>query len=295
MHFTRLRFRRLAALPLLTLAAALVAGCPDGQLAYELGYSDGFLEDDWYFEGFDDSYFTVDGGEIFYYGGQIPFIDNLSYDAGYWDGVWVAYNDGYFVAYDYAFTIGFSEGYDLFFAPDWQFLLDNDQHVEWLDGGFTDGYNDGFSEGRIFGAYDWKTGLPFDWLDAMFDYRAGIDLVVGDPAIGTGAFGPVELYEYGFDPTTLLKGVAPAPDPRRVQARSAVRNLAGTKQDGGIVDRGLTSEQRGRFAVRPDRAPRVEDRDLRLDSTWLDRINQYRDSFKAGPRESRRKGAEASE
>lgn len=63
------------------------------------------------------------------------------------------------MAYDYAFTVGFSEGYDIGYRPDWPDFLYSDQHVEYYDGGFTDGYNDGFSEGRVLGATDYAQGL----------------------------------------------------------------------------------------------------------------------------------------
>ena len=206
------------------LAATLgLSGCPpyvtdpdteyvtDPDTEYDVGFADGFALDAKYWEGYDDSMNTVDAGpiySIYYSGGSIPYVENPPYDgthyeAGYWDGVWYAYNDGYFVAYDYAFTIGFSEGYDMAFQPGWRTFLANDVHTEYDDGGFSDGYNDGFSEGRVFGAWDYDAGWPFDWLDAMMDYRAGTDLVIGD--VGTGEYGPVYLYEYGTDPHDFLK------------------------------------------------------------------------------------------
>ncbi|HPU98492.1 MAG TPA: hypothetical protein PLO53_11135, partial [Candidatus Hydrogenedentes bacterium] len=143
--------------------AATLTGCPygyvpldpgtgddtDGQAQYEydLGFNDGFMRDDYYWKGYDDSFYTRDGGQIYYQGGTLPYVESPPYEAGFWDGVWYAYNDGYFVSYDDAFTIGFSEGYDVGYGPGWKEFLLLDQHVEYLDGGFSDGYNDGFSEG----------------------------------------------------------------------------------------------------------------------------------------------------
>ncbi|MCF6285266.1 MAG: hypothetical protein L3K26_08755, partial [Candidatus Hydrogenedentes bacterium] len=116
--------------------ALLLAGCPTitgipgtgsgdlGQIEYDAGFVVGFAEDGEYWQGFNDSYDTVDGGDIYYTGSQILQVEDPAYDAGYYDGVWYAYNDGYFVAYDYAFAIGFSEGYDIAFNGNWaNFLL----------------------------------------------------------------------------------------------------------------------------------------------------------------------------
>ena len=123
------------------------------------------------------------------------------YDAGYWDGVWYAYNDGYFVCYDYAFTIGFSEGYDLAYRGDWFDFIAGDAHPEYLDGSFEDGYNDGFTEGTVFGATDYRLGLPLDWLDAMWDYRDGTDVYIEELETGTGAWGL-----FNFTNTALIPG-----------------------------------------------------------------------------------------
>jgi hypothetical protein len=263
----------------------LLAGCPGdviGDVEYDLGYAEGFLQDDWYWEGFDDSMDTVDGGPIYYEGSDIPYIDDYSYDAGYWDGVWVAYNDGYFVSYDYAFTIGFSEGYDLFYHQDWPFLLNGDEHIEWLDGGFTDGYNDGFSEGRIFGAYDYENNIAFDWLGAMLDYRDGIDVEVGNPPVGTGEFGPVFLYEYGTDPNELIKGGS-GKSLRNIEHKLSIRQEAGKQLEDEMV-RPLTADRRALYDRRPATSPRI-DAPIELTSTWLERIQEYQSAagVKRGP------------
>ena len=119
----------------MVIAAAQLTGCPIDDAEYDLGFVAGFAQDDEYWMGFDDSMDTVGFGPIYYQGSTIPIVEDPPYDAGYWDGVWYAYNDGYFVAYDYAFTIGFSEGYDLAFYPDWEDFLAGDEHVEYDDGG----------------------------------------------------------------------------------------------------------------------------------------------------------------
>lgn len=277
--------KHILGLPALIMAAALLAGCPyplpTGE--YDVGFDDGFLEDDWYWTGFDDGYDTIDGGPIYYQGSEIPFYDDETYDAGYWDGVWYAYNDGYFVDYDYAFTIGFSEGYDLAFAFDWPSFIASDEHIEWLDGGFSDGYNDGFSEGRIFGAYDYETSYPFDWLDAMLDYRDGTDVAVvdaNDVEVGTGELGPVFLYEYGTDPNDLIKASA------RLRAKSdrpvpAIRNLDPAKAEAPALSyRTLPNDIRTELNVKPATSPRAT-RALRLDTSWLQRVDAYQSALSA--------------
>ena len=266
---------------------ALLTGCPylpenpwdnTGDSEYDVGLDDGFLEDDWYWTGFDDGYDTIDGGPIYYQGADIPYYEDDSYDAGYWDGVWYAYNDGYFVDYDYAFTIGFSEGYDLAYAYDWPEFIASDEHVEWLDGGFSDGYNDGFSEGRIFGAYDYETELAYDWLDAMLDYRDGTDLIVEDAnqvEVGTGEYGPVYLYEYGTDPNDLVKAV------NRLRAKAgrpvpSIRTMGTSKSEApALTYRALPSDVQSELNVKPLSSPRGT-RGLRLETSWLERISAYR-------------------
>jgi len=192
-RFTRPRYI-LAALLLAILAT--LAGCDGSDYShdefsdYDDGYDDGFALDEEYYLGYDDSWFTIGFTPIYYQGGDIPFIPDFSYDAGYYDGIFDAYNDGYFVAYNYAFIIGFSEGYDNAYWPDYLTFLANDTHTDYLNGGFSDGYNDGFSEGRVFGGFDYEVFLPFDWLDAFLDWESGTDLYFEEIDVGTGEFGP---------------------------------------------------------------------------------------------------------
>ena len=228
-------------------AAAMLAGCPADngdppetpgtpetpkwdQTAYDAGFDEGFLVDEEYWLGFDDGYYTRDAGPIYYSGSEIPVVEAPEFDAGYWDGVWYAYNDGYFVEYDYAFTVGFSEGYDIGFTNAWPDILAADEHPEYVDGGWSDGYNDGFSEGLVMGAVDYAEGLPFDWLDAMMYYREGYDVYLEEVDRGTGAYGPVYLYEYGTDPNTLVAKTAAG---RRAETRGAVRKTPGAKTAAG--------------------------------------------------------------
>jgi hypothetical protein len=275
------------------LSALLLSGCPGGyvpppppppdpQAEYDEGFDDGFLVDDEYWQGFDDSYDTIDGGTIYYSGSEIPFYDELTYEAGYWDGVWYAYNDGYFVAYDYAFTVGFSEGYDIAFQPNYAAFLQNDVHLEYLDGGFSDGYNDGFSEGSVFGAWDYANGRSFDWLDAMLDYRAGTDLVVAGVATGE-----IELYEYGVDPNDLVKGTKQlrTADPARALA---IRDSGAKADVPPISYRGIRPEVRTELTQRPATSPR-SDTALTLTTTWIQRIDAYRATLdtKAAPAQTR--------
>lgn len=248
------------------------------QADYDRGFSDGFLVDDEYWRGFDESWNTRDAGPILYSGGDIPYVTSPAYDAGYWDGVWYAYNDGYFVEYDYAFTIGFSEGYDIAFNADWYDFLSADQHVEYYDGGFSDGYNDGFSEGRILGAYDYSANLPYDWLDAMAYYREGNDVYLDELQLGTGEYGPVELYVYGTDPNELFgKAAAKAVT---LGGRS-IRRAAGDAEKAAkttipdISYRTLPDSERTRFNVAPSTSPR-SDAALTLTTTWAERIEAYR-------------------
>ena len=276
------RLRKVISVAAVALMGGLMAGCPvppTGDLDYDAGFLVGFAEDEDYWFGFDDGYDTVDGGPIYYQAGDYPYYDDLTYDAGYWDGVWYAYNDGYFVDYDYAFTIGFSEGYDVAFSPDGVDFIQDDDHTEWLDGGFSDGYNDGFTEGRVFGAYDYEEGLAFDWFDAMLDYRDGTDVEIG--GVSTGNDGPAELYVYGVDPNDLVKTAAmKAKADKRAAAGFTVRNgsaRAKTKQadEPALSYRPLISEVQSALNVKPIITPRGG-RSLSLTSSWLERVNEYR-------------------
>lgn len=292
--------RMTLSMPVLALAVStllFVSGCPSTpdtqdrgtqtgtgsnwkQADYDQGFSDGFLVDDEYWRGFDESYNTRDAGPILYSGADIPYKTSPAYDAGYWDGVWYAYNDGYFVEYDYAFTIGFSEGYDLAFWPDWVDFLTNDQHVEYYDGGFTDGYNDGFSEGRVLGAYDYSNDIAYDWLGAMMYYREGNDVYLDEVSLGTGADGPVELYVYGTDPNDLVNKSADKPagvtfDQGRAIRRSAADTAKSAKVTiPDISYRTLPDSERARFNTAPATSPRSTAA-LEIKTTWAERIEAY--------------------
>jgi hypothetical protein len=277
---------------LLIFAAALtVTGCPyfppnDGKSDYDIGFDDGFARNDWYWAGHDDGFDTIDW-TIYYEGDTIPYIDALTYDAGFWDGVWWAYNDGYFVDYRYAFIIGFSEGYDNAFYPDYLAFLASDVHIEYLHGGWIDGYNDGFSEGRVFGANDYEQGLPFDWRSALFDYEDGVDLYFEEVDVGTGVYGPVYLYEYGTDPHTL-KAYAPRGDGILGPERSIRKDLTkADDMDSRQLYRPLTADARQRYKVTPEKSMRA-DRKLQLKTTWLQRIQSYLSAAKSAEIRSER-------
>ena len=263
-----------------TLVLVGLMGCPvpvDPRSDYDQGFDAGFLRDDWYWQGYADSYDTVDFGPIYYQGGSIPVYTTPEYDAGYWDGVWYAYNDGYFTEYRYAFLIGFSEGYDNAYWPDYLAFLAADSHTEYADGGWSDGYNDGFSEGRVFGANDYEQGLAFDWLDALQDYEAGTDLYFQEVNVGTGAYGPVELYVYGTDPAakkSLLEGRK-----ARTTATPAIRASVSADQvkvnlDTQDLYRPLTTAATTELTITPTHSVR-NGRDLRLTTTWLKRVQDY--------------------
>lgn len=264
----------------LTFAAVALAGCPvyvpddTYQIEYDAGFLVGFANDDEYWQGYDDSYDTVDFGPIYYSGSEIPEVQDPAYDAGYYDGLWYAYNDGYFVAYDYAFTIGFSEGYDTAFSPFWPTLLATDEHTEYNDGGFSDGYNDGFTEGRIFGAFDYDTNRSFDWLDALLDYRSGTDLDIGGE--GTGY---IALYEYGTDPADYNKA-ARAPRHERAGGVPAIRHSADKAEVPDLSYRPLGAQAMSELQQHPATSLR-SDQPLTLPTTWLERVNAYRAAIEA--------------
>jgi len=254
----------------------------EGEAAFLRGFDAGFAVDSEYFLGYDDSFYTVGAGPILYSGDLIPFSDELTYQAGFWDGQFEAYNDGYFVAYRFAFIIGFSEGYDNAYASDYLLFLANDLHIEYLHGGFSDGYNDGFSEGRIFGAFDYEVLLPFDWLDAFLDWEFGTDLYFEEVGKGTGEFGPVILYEWGYNPNTigdLTRSESTTLDSTRRMRNGKSSNSLTTKTDGNTLDavREFSAEQEAALDVSPETTARTT-RDLTLTSTWLERLNSYLDS-----------------
>ena len=267
------KFILAAALALLIL---LVTGCPPGgptgNTDYDVGYAAGFLQDDYYWDGYFDGWDTVDVTPNYYDTSGIPYIDELTYDAGYWDGVWYAYNDGYFADYHYAFIVGFSEGYDNAYWDDYLDFLDADQHSEFENGGWSDGYHDGYSEGRVFGANDFEQFLPFDWLDALLDYESGTDLYFDEVDVGTGIYGPVALYEYGTDPASLKKALAKAMM-RSGRAVPSIRNAA-KGSTGFDWFRPFDQEAADLLDFVPDQSLR-DSIALRLTSTWLERVEDY--------------------
>lgn len=267
---------RWIALGLIILAhTTILAGCGSGSsssrqlTSFEHGYADGFARDGEYFLGYDDSWFTIGFAPILYQGGDIPFIDDFSYDAGFFDGLFDAYNDGYFVAYRYALIIGFSEGYDNAYWPDYLDFLAADVHTEYLNGGFSDGYNDGFSEGRVFGAFDFEVFLPFDWLDAFLDWESGTDLFFEEVGVGTGVFGPVTYYEWALDPHFLRK---PERGAGLMRAEAPSLRSVSREEPRDVIERLLGDSQTAELDVTPTDTPRTS-RDLRISESWLDRID----------------------
>ena len=203
-HLYSLRQRHMLRLLIISIVMCFFAGCPgtpvSDQTRYNHGYDAGYASKEYYWDGFDDSYYSLE-----YDAGTFPFYEVLSYDAGKWDGLWASYNDGYFDCYHYAFVIGFSEGYDATFdREDYLGFLDLDMHDEYDDGTWDDGYNDGFSEGRVFGAADYEEGFSYDWLASLLEYEAGLDLEFAEVAVGTvGSNYPrITIYVYGTDPSS---------------------------------------------------------------------------------------------
>ncbi len=279
MHVTRML--KSVGLPAVAAMAALLnTGCPvpsdpdDPQALYDEGFLDGHAEDDWYWTGYYDGWDTVDESS-FYQGDTIPDVESPPYDSGYYDGVWYAYHDGYFVDYKFAFVVGFSEGYDNAFWPDYLEFLDSDQHLEYRHGGWIDGYHDGYSEGRVFGAYDFEAALPFDWLDALLDYESGTDLYFEEIDVGTGVYGPVELYVYGTDPFTLKRA-----DRKAMASRGTIPAIRVEKGEKVIDPNSLELYRPLLTEVEQDldvlfaeslRSP-IE---ITLTTTWLERIEDY--------------------
>ena len=266
-------FRRLNAWAMLGLLVLLAIGCP--QDGYDAGFTAGFAKDDWYWKGYDDSDASLDYDSVYYQGGTIEQVESPEYDRGYWDGIWYAYNDGYFVCYDYAFTIGFSEGYDAAYFSGYLDFLKKDVHIENDNGGWGDGYNDGFSEGRVFGASDFEQGLSFNWMDAMNDYRSGTDLNFAEIGVGTGTYGPVLLYAYGTDP------LAPQKELRASAPRAAIRVADANKATDPppISYRPLIDKIKIELDQDPISTPRSK-RPLTLTTTWLERVEAYRAAMK---------------
>lgn len=278
-----MRMYKVALIGALALLAILGTGCPPGgptgDTDYDVGYAAGFLQDDYYWDGYFDGWDTIEVTPFYYDDSDIPFIDDLTYDAGYWDGVWYAYNDGYFADYHYAFVIGFSEGYDNAYWDDYLDFLDADEHPEFLNGGWSDGYHDGYSEGRIFGAADFEQGLTFDWLDALLDYESGTDLYFEEIDLGTGIYGPVELYEYGTNPADLKRAAAKA----RMRSGHATPSIRNEDKAADDLDwfRPFDEEAADLLDFVPDESLR-DSIELRLNTTWLERVEEYLDFAKTG-------------
>jgi hypothetical protein len=277
--YLRLKARSVLFAAVAALLAAILSGCPpsggDPDSEYDAGFDVGFAIDAWYWDGYFDGWDTVDVAPIYYEGGEIPFVEDPLFEAGYWDGVWYAYNDGYFVDYHYAFIIGFSEGYDNAYWPDYLEFLAVDEHFEFENGGWSDGYHDGYSEGRVFGAYDFEAALPFDWLDALLDYESGTDLYFEEVDVGTGAFGPVILYAYGTDPNVAKSALAARSRGSRAPLR--IRTDAETKDvlpDLGSLYRALDPQAEDDLDVYYSQSLR-DSIELRLTTTWLERIQAY--------------------
>lgn len=276
---------------LLLAAAVVLAGCPSGgggggASDFDRGFDEGFAKDAPYNLGYADSWRTF-GFDSLYQGNLYPEIGDGSFQAGLNEGQFTAYSDGFFVAYSYAFIIGFSEGYDNGFWDDYAEFLAWDKHYEFRNGGFDDGYHDGFSEGRIFGAFDFKrTDFPFDWLDALIDWELGTDLFlaeVGTFGLGTGPWSPVTLYEYGAAPA-LSQG------PAKSRGFSSARTVRGTKLRAKAAlefARPLTVEQEDELRVVPVASFR-DDRVLALETTWLQRIYAYNNAPKSSAKQVRR-------
>jgi hypothetical protein len=265
-----------ASVPEGTAVSIVISLGSNAQDDYDDGFAEGFANDDEYWQGFYDSWDTYEGGDIYYTGDLIPDVDDPAYDAGYWDGVWYAYHDGYFIGYDYAFTIGFSEGYDAAYASDYAAFLNEDEHIEWLDGGFSDGYNDGFSEGRVFGAYDYAEGIGFDWLDALLDYRSGTDITVA--GVSTGSAGPVTLYEYGTNPFDLVKSKRAEKHARPVPS-IRFGAVEGKQSDPPPLSyRPLPPDVQEELNVRPTTTERGGI-DVSFTTTWLQRVSAYRSAI----------------
>lgn len=290
-----------ASLGLTLLASAFLVGCEgftgESFILYDLGFEVTFTNtNEHYDRGYSDSFDVYDndlpvGCGILYEGDLIGEIDLLTYNAGLLDGEWYAYHDGYFAAYDDAFIIGFSEGYDLAFHEDWPIFLELDQHIEWFDGSFRDGYHDGFTEGRVFGAFDFEdTEFPFDWVDALlfytFDDDVAIDVTDG-LTLSSGVDGPAIIYLHGVDPATEIT----EPSDCTPFSKGTFRSRARVKQrDDGIPEfmkRDFTAavlevlEATVNSTVRGDR-----DTD-RLTDTWLDRLIAYENA--TGKKKSERK------
>ncbi|MBX7256027.1 MAG: hypothetical protein K1Y02_06665 [Candidatus Hydrogenedentes bacterium] len=265
------------------LLALATLGCPvdSGDSEYDIGFAAGFAQDGRYWDGYWDGWDMIDFTPIYYDTSDIPYVESPPYDAGYYDGIWYAYNDGYFVDYHYAFIVGFSEGYDNAYWSDYLAFLAFDEHTEFEHGGWVDGYFDGYSEGRVFGAADYEQGLPFDWLDALLDYESGTDLYFDEIDVGTGIYGPVILYEYGLDPNTLKAQAKAALRAKREPLTIRHNGEKVRKADPlGDYFRPFSQEAANELDVVPSESLR-DSTQLRLTTSWLQRVNAYINATKS--------------
>ena len=273
------------------LASAFLVGCEgitgESIILFNIGFESAFTEtNEHYDRGYNHSFDVYDnslpiGCGILYEGDLIGAVDALTIPAGLLDGEWYAYHDGYFAAYDDAFIIGFSEGYDVAFHEDWPTFLDLDEHLEWLDGSFRDGYHDGFTEGRIFGASDFENSeLPFDWVDALLFYTFEDDVaidVTDSLTLSTGVDGPAFLYEHGVDPATEI--TEPSDCTPLVKGTGSFRSRAKAKQAGfeapEFMKREFSPEVLDVLQTTVESTVRGDRDTDRLEDTWFDRLIAY--------------------
>jgi len=88
--------------------------------------------------------------------------------------------------------------------------------------------------------------------------------------LGTGAFGPVVLYEYGVDPATLKAQTS-------ARVKCEVPELSYRPLEGQAPDE---------FDEAPATSPR-SNRQLTLTTTWLERVNAYLAAMQSAPKNPR--------
>ena len=92
--------------------------------------------------------------------------------------------------------------------------------------------------------------------------------------VGTGVYGPVYLYEYGTDPHTLKANTVRGDrllGPERTMRSGLTKEV---DMEGRELYRALSTDARQRYEVTPENSVR-NDRELRLETTWLQRIQSY--------------------
>ncbi|MCP4643003.1 MAG: hypothetical protein GY851_21335, partial [bacterium] len=127
----------------------------------------------------------------------------------------------------------------------------------------------------------YEVGLPFDWEDALADYQNETDLYFEEVDVGTGAWGPVEIYRHGDDPMTL-KSLRPNRAPKDAELRTTRGRLALKSAKDSDIVRPFTSEAEDVLDVQPHNSARNA-RGLRLTTTWLERVTSYTGAKKEGP------------